>query len=220
MVAAGQPAVVLDGGPARRVRLHVVDLAVAGGTVAELVVALPVAHLDGPAGGAGEDAPAHTDVLHPVGPVEHHPLHPRLTEPGQEAPGGDDGAVGQLADAPGEGLVAHEHTEQRLGEARPGRHGAGPARHLHHRVGPALGTGAGQVRRADPLARPGPGLGPVGLEQNRFDALERAVEHGPADGVEDPVEDPGAGEALGQVQAAGIDQRTSAVLGADGIGLL
>jgi hypothetical protein len=46
VIAAGQPAVVLDGGPAGRVRLHVVDLAVLGGNLAELMEALPVAHLD------------------------------------------------------------------------------------------------------------------------------------------------------------------------------
>src|SRR5437762_14050565 len=68
VVAAGQPAVVLDGEPAHRVRLHVVDLALVGTTLAELVEALPVAHLDRAAGGAGEQAPAHADVLDPVGP--------------------------------------------------------------------------------------------------------------------------------------------------------
>ena len=61
VVAAGRPAVVLDGGPARRVRLHVVDLAVLGATVAERMEALPVAHLDGAGDGAGEEAPAHPD---------------------------------------------------------------------------------------------------------------------------------------------------------------
>src|SRR5206468_4766444 len=117
VVAAGGTPVSVDGQPARRVRLHVVDLAVRGGDVAELMKALAVAHLDRAAGRAGEDAPARAEVPHPVGTVEHHAFHPTNLEPPHQAPRRDDSALSPLTDAAGEGLLAHEHGEQRLRQA-------------------------------------------------------------------------------------------------------
>jgi hypothetical protein len=89
---AGHPAVVIDGARAGGSGLDVVDMAIAGRFVAELVEALPVPDLDRPAGGPGEHAPAQADVSDAVGPVDHDPLHPRLAEPGQRRPGGYDAA--------------------------------------------------------------------------------------------------------------------------------
>jgi hypothetical protein len=58
----------------------VVDLAVGGGSVAEGVVTLPVAHLDRAARRPGEQPPAHAHTHDAVGTVEHHPLHPGLIQ--------------------------------------------------------------------------------------------------------------------------------------------
>jgi len=57
---------------------------VVDGGVAQGMEALPVADLDRPAGGAGEDAPAHAHVLDPVGAVEDDPLGPGLVQPAHQ----------------------------------------------------------------------------------------------------------------------------------------
>src|SRR3954469_9783786 len=93
VVAAPWPPVAGDGEPARRVRLDVIDFAVVGADVAELMEALAVADLDGAPGAAGEEAPPHAHVDDPVGRVEHHSLDPRLVEPAHQAAGRDDRAV-------------------------------------------------------------------------------------------------------------------------------
>jgi hypothetical protein len=61
---ARRPPVVLGGRPSRRPGLDVVDLAVLGGDVAQLVEAFAVAHLDRPSRGPGEDPPAGADVAY------------------------------------------------------------------------------------------------------------------------------------------------------------
>jgi hypothetical protein len=49
----------------------------------------------------------------PVGEAEHGPFDVGLVEPAQQGAGGDDGALGQFADAAVEGFVADEDAEQR-----------------------------------------------------------------------------------------------------------
>ena len=115
VVGARGAAVVGDGKATGGVRLDVVDLGVVGRGVAEFVEAFAISDLDGSAGGAGEDAPSGANVGDPVGPVEHHPFHPAVLEPADEAAGRNDGSVGQLAQPASEGFVANEHGEQRFG---------------------------------------------------------------------------------------------------------
>src|SRR5947209_6220242 len=80
------------------VALDVVDLAVLGGEVAEVMEALPVPHLHGPAGGACEQASAHAHVDGPPGPLEDHPLQPGRIQVGKQAPRGDHGQVAAHGD--------------------------------------------------------------------------------------------------------------------------
>ena len=63
--AARRPAVRLDGEAAGGPGFDVVDLAVLGGDVAELVEAFAVSDHDRPPGGAAEQTPTHTHVDDP-----------------------------------------------------------------------------------------------------------------------------------------------------------
>ena len=131
------------------------------------------------------------DVHDPVGTVEDDSLDPRLVQPGHQRTRAHHPAVGQLAHPSLERLVAHQHGEQRLGQAGAGGNGHRLAGHLHQGVGPALGRGAGQVGPAHPLSHPGLGLGPVGGEQLLLDGLQGPAHDVARDGVEDAVEEPG-----------------------------
>ncbi len=169
-----------------------VDLAIVGGHVAELTEALPVTHLDSPTGRTGEDTPANADVADPVRTVEDHPLDPCLFEPRHQNGGSQHGAVRQLADAPGEGLVPDEDAEQWLGHASTRWNGHRSPSHLHQGVGPALGRRAGKGVRADGVAQAVAALGPVGREQLLLDASQGPSHNGAVDGIEEAVESPSA----------------------------
>src|SRR6266540_2542571 len=108
VVVAGQPAVVVVGEAADGVGDLVVDLAAGGAEVAVVVVADPVADLDGPAQGAGEEALADADVDDPRRAVEHDPFDVGVVEPRHQRAGGNHGAIRQLAHPAGQGLITDQ----------------------------------------------------------------------------------------------------------------
>jgi hypothetical protein len=77
---AVEASVGLGGEAALGVFDDVVDVAAADGFFAAGVLAVPVAYLDGAAGGAGEEAAAYADVDDSAGGVEHDPFDVRVAQ--------------------------------------------------------------------------------------------------------------------------------------------
>ena len=77
VIAARRAAVVVGGGPARRPRLHVIDLGVFGGHVAEGVEALAIAYFDRSAGRAAEEPAAPAAWRRPARPGPGARVPPR-----------------------------------------------------------------------------------------------------------------------------------------------
>ena len=191
MERAGGSTVGLDRGPVGCRGLDVVDVAAFGGPVAVGVGAGAVADLDGAAEGAGEAA-LFADLGDPGGAVEHGPFDHRGRRATLRRRRGEDGAVGELADASGEGLVADEDRDQRSGLAGPGWCSDCSSGELDQGVGSSLGGG--------PEERLIACLGPIEVEQLGLDSLQGRVDDGAVDRVEDPVEDPFAFERSGEVE--------------------
>lgn len=126
------------------------------------------------------------DLDDPGGRVEHDPFNVDVGQQRDDLGGRDDGAVGELAHHPGEGLVIDQHGDQ--GPRRPGLAtlGGRPRRHLDERISPALRRGASEVIGSGRVAVLGPGGGRVGLEQGLFDPGQLVQEHRAVDRVEGP----------------------------------
>ncbi len=118
---------------------------------------------------------------------------------------------------PTEGLEPDHHREERSGAAPTCGGGAGAGGHLDEGVGAALGGCPLQVEHRGLATEPGLGLGPVGVEQLRFDAAQGGVDDGTRHRVERDAPEPQATEALGQVQLPGRSVLIGALLGAVGI---
>ena len=155
--------------------VDVVDLGPAGRFVAGPLEAGAVADLDRPAQGAAEEAAGGADVDDPGRGVEHDPFDVGVGEPGGRGAGGDDGAVPELEDRPGQGLEPADHGEQRCRAAAVGGGGAGPDGHLDERVGPALGGGAAGARRSAGCGRGVPWLRPSRPGTARLRSISRVV---------------------------------------------
>ncbi len=156
---------------------------------------------------------------------EHGPLDVGLVQQGQQGPRGEDGAVGQLTDPPGERREVDQHGDER-GRAPPVRRGRPrPFGHLGQGVTASLPRGPRQVGEGGVGARARCaqalfGLGPVGLEQFCLQAGQLVGDGRPREGVHGHSPEPQPIEALLQVDVPGGQALLVGRLGPVGVGEL
>jgi len=90
----------------------VVTLTAVGSLFAQLVLALTVTDLNGPAGGATKEPLLDPDI-DPAAGLEHRSFNVGTLQPGQQRAWGHHRALGQFTHAAMEGFVVHQHRKER-----------------------------------------------------------------------------------------------------------